>query len=251
MITVITITCREKAHLVTMAQALVGNLEALGGKDTIQWVVVDELVKDRRAAVAEAVGDAFELEHIPAPPSPHRAAGLPDHNRARNAGLAAARGSYVVLLDDDHIPCPSWLLGIATVAAAGLGFHSPYRGASSGDRDGMVQGLDRRGVLLPRQATAAAGPCWGASRAAFDKIGGFDEAYGGEYGYNDIDTCVRLERAGVNFVATGLSWVLRIRPPGSRDDVTADKKAQRGRRSRQLFNDLVRDRFRILPRTTS
>lgn len=53
----------------------------------------------RLAALAPGAGD--RLIHLHAPE--------PGVVRARNAGVAAARGTHVLFLDDDEVPAPAWL----------------------------------------------------------------------------------------------------------------------------------------------
>jgi GT2 family glycosyltransferase len=169
----------------------------------VEWeiVVVDDGSTDDTAAWLAA--------QAPAPGSPQLRVVSPGGNvgraRARNLGARAARGRWIVFIDDDIVAPPGLL-------AAHLELLERHPG------DGTIgyavteprlvdaphlHYLDTRGT-----ARLGPGPAPGryfvtqnaaVPREAFLAVGGFDEAYLG-YGFEDMEVAFRLEdRAGVRF----------------------------------------------------
>ncbi|MBT8453019.1 MAG: hypothetical protein KJO40_13705 [Deltaproteobacteria bacterium] len=249
MITVITITCREEGRLVEMAKTLAGN--ALQSKDVkLQWVIVDEKKTDPRSkAILDAVGGALEVKHLSAPSSEHRQNGLPDHNLMRNTGLAEADGGYVVFLNDCHLVASGWLKAVADAAELGKGIRAKLQSVNDlvVPDDGLLWKLSHWDTWTKVAPKNASGACWGAPKAAFDEIGGFDLAYGGQDKYHDVDACIRLGRVGVDFVTSARAFVVCLRATRDHASVTRSKEAQRGQRNKQLYNKLCLDRTRTKP----
>ena len=135
---------------------------------------------------------------------------------ACNQGAGAARGRYVVFLNNDTVPLAGWLAplvaeldadpGIAvvgskllfadgTVQHAGvvfsrelpLPFHAFYRAAAT------LPAVNRR-----RELRCVTGACMAVRRSVFDALGGFDEGY--RNGYEDVDFCLRVVEAGHRIV---------------------------------------------------
>ncbi len=139
---------------------------------------------------------------------------------ANNAGAAATDAPVLCFLNDDVEPiAPGWLdhlLGEldGDVAAVGAQLVYPRRGLFEGrTADVSVQhiGIElhvdddvpvARNVSAPTpdpslpagDVHAATAACLLVDRAAFDRVGGFDDRY--EYGAEDVDLCVRLREAG-------------------------------------------------------
>jgi GT2 family glycosyltransferase len=107
-------------------------------------------------------------------------------NAARNAGIAAARGELIVLVDDDVAAPSGWLPALLAAADATPErdvFGGPIRAVLEG---GRVGGIGFCGRERPPITTLDAGPAdrdvpvaWSANlairRAALETIGGFDE----------------------------------------------------------------------------
>lgn len=154
-------------------------------------VVVDDASSDATPDVVARAG-VRSLRH-----DPPRGA-----NAARNAGIAAAEGALVVLIDDDVETPPGWLR--ALVAAAE---RHPDADAIGGPIRARLEGPAPRscGRELPPITTLDLGPddretelVWSANmllrRTAVARIGGFDEAL--PTGGDEEEWLERLRAAG-------------------------------------------------------
>ena len=143
-----------------------------------------------------------------------------------NAGVAAARGRVVVLLNNDTEVGSGWLAELASLAAYdGIGAVGPLLLYP----DGMVQSA---GVLLGvnrtatsalagfdaddpvvrawctsrRRVSAVLGACLAVSRERYVHAGGMDESFG--VSHNELDFCLRLEADGLANVFTPFARVV-------------------------------------------
>ncbi len=139
-------------------------------------------------------------------------------SRANNVGARAARGAFLLFLNDDVLPLDdAWLpalLGRAaekgvgavgpkllypdgTVQHAGMFLHGAegihaFR-CAPGDAPGPF-GL----ASLAQEVSAVTGACLMTRRRVFERLGGFDEAH--DLIKNDLDYCLRLGQAGLRVV---------------------------------------------------
>lgn len=127
-----------------------------------------------------------------------------------NVGAAAARGERLLFLNPDTRLPPGWLtrLGRALDAHPGVAMVGPRTNLASNEQR-LPDGFD--GSERATEATASAlarahaeqlravqrliGFCLLVRRAAFERVGGFDERYGVGH-YEDDDLCAALARAG-------------------------------------------------------
>lgn len=130
---------------------------------------------------------------------------------ACNAGAAASAGGYLVFLNNDTRPRHGWLDALAAYAeanpeAAAVGARLLYPDDTVQHagvvfcQDGYPRHLyagfpcGHPAVSRARKLQAVTAACILIRREAFDRVGGFDEAY--RNGFEDVDFCLRLGEAG-------------------------------------------------------
>jgi GT2 family glycosyltransferase len=143
---------------------------------------------------------------------------------AANAGLAAARGEFVQLLNNDTEVTPGWLEAglvpfadptVGSVAPLVLVRSDPTRVDSAGDTYAFVGWPSKRGHGEPAanwldRSTSRVFGASGSSAfyrtSALRKVGGFDPSFGSYY--EDVDLAFRLRWAGYQCVFAPQSRVL-------------------------------------------
>ena len=126
---------------------------------------------------------------------------------ARNAGIALAGGSIVILLDDDMLPEPDWLHAHVEAHAGRAGYGvlgpvpvimdsaSPLTVDYIGPK--FAEHLTRLAAMSETiQPWDAYSGNFSVERAALEKVGRFDEAFQ-DYGNEDVDLFHRLQCAGI------------------------------------------------------
>jgi GT2 family glycosyltransferase len=131
---------------------------------------------------------------------------------AANAGIDAARGAFVQLLNNDTEVTPGWLeAGLTPFADATVGSVTPLvlvrsdpsRVDSAGDTYALIGWPCKRGhgqaardwvARPPDQVFGASGSSSFYRAEALKKVGGFDPAFGAYY--EDVDLAFRLRWAG-------------------------------------------------------
>lgn len=144
--------------------------------------------------------------------------------QAANAGIFAARGEFIELLNNDTEVLPGWVEAglepfadpaVGSVAPLVLVRSDPARVDSAGDGYALTGWPFKRGHGEPAEdwANHPADRVFGASASsafyraeALRKVGGFDPAYGSYY--EDVDLAFRLRWAGYSCVYTPKSRIL-------------------------------------------
>ncbi|MEV0869278.1 glycosyltransferase family A protein [Brachybacterium paraconglomeratum] len=144
-------------------------------------VVADNRSTDGTAEVARHFSNRLDIRVVPA----FERQGV---NCARNAGIQAARGEIVVLLDADDRARPGVLAAFADAFAK-----EPALGIAGGilsTRDPATYEMEHPQWYLPYLP----GCIMAIRREVIDAIGGFDESFVG--GHDEVDFCWRAQHAG-------------------------------------------------------
>lgn len=155
--------------------------------------------------------------------------------KACNQGAAAAKGRFLVFLNNDTIPKTGWLRALVnevqehsdvaivgskllypddTIQHAGVVFSkncsTPYhlfRGASG----------DLHAANVRREFQVVTAACMLICREEFDAVGGFDEIY--RNGFEDVDLCLKVGKRGkkVIYQPESVLYHLEHQTPGRKD----------------------------------
>jgi GT2 family glycosyltransferase/Flp pilus assembly protein TadD len=155
--------------------------------------------------------------------------------KACNQGAAAAKGRFLVFLNNDTIPKPGWLQALVneveshqdvaivgskllypdeTIQHAGVVFSknclTPYHIFKGAPGD-----LPAANVRREFQAVTAA--CFLIGRQDFETIGGFDEGF--RNGFEDVDLCLKIRERGrkVIYQPKSVLYHLEHQTPGRKD----------------------------------
>lgn len=180
------------------ADTVARQLQALAGQTLRQgWelIVVDNGSTDATVSVVES--NAHRLPHLRVI-SAHGRAGI---NYARNCGVRAAAGEYIVLCDCDDRVDSRWLAEIdravdcgAVLFGGGLRISTKLgRPVGFESSKATLYGGGLGFLLWPTGANC------GFRRDVFDRLGGFDESYRG--GGDETDFFWRAQLAGIPLIA--------------------------------------------------
>lgn len=178
-----------------------------------------------------SVAQMAELENLPQV-TVIRRPGVFDHSDFNNAAAEAGQADVLLLLNDDILILePDWLKEMVSLAvrpgvgAVGAKLFYPdgrlqHAGVVLGLGRDRVAGHESRGaaadavgiqsrLLVTRRADAVTAGCMAIERRKFFSIGGFD-AREFPVSFNDVDLCLRLERAGLETIWTPHARLIHI-----------------------------------------
>ncbi len=200
MLSVVIPTFRKPVLLRRTLEALAPQVRELSVACEI--VVVDDGSNDETPAVIASLASQLPVRREAPPRNEGRA-------RARNRGWRAARGEWVLFLDDDIVLRRG---ALAAHVAAQQTRPAAYLGdvvtAPEVIDSSLFEYLDTRGVA--KTAAGAEVPSRylltqnvSVPRMSLDQIGGFDEEFGA-YGFEDMEIAFRLEdECGLRFYHLG------------------------------------------------
>jgi GT2 family glycosyltransferase/glycosyltransferase involved in cell wall biosynthesis len=189
-------------------------------------------------------------------------AGLRYHRRARNGGFIAAcndgaalaRGDYLVFLNNDTVPQPSWLDALLRTfdehPGTGLvGAQLLYpdgrlqeaggvvRSDASADKLGRLEAPADPAHAFVREVDYCSGAALAIARDTFASLGGFDTRYAPAF-YEDTDLGMSVRAAGLRVLYQPAAKVVHV------EGVTAGTDTRRGMKAYQVRNqDVFRQRW--------
>lgn len=190
--------------------------------DDFELVVVDGLYEYRKQEVAAlAARVSFEVVHVPPRPS------LWVQNKKvaicayRNTGLALARGELVVNLDDCCV-LPSNYLAVFWQLYEQREWCAAMTWPQNGDWRKVGDGYGERRPV--RQVGCVYGFSSYPRKVAIEALNGYDEAYDGGQGLEDMDWAERLMAVGVQFYLITIPG-FHIEAQSAHDPRAVDAKA--------------------------
>ncbi len=200
-------------------------LESLAGQrdaPAFEVVVVDNGSSDATQAIVAANVPALPALSCVASPEPNR-------GKARNAGVRAASGRYVLFCDDDVQLPPHWI--------------AAHAAAHASDGECVVNGpiinvasYESRPQPKPANYSRAFLCTCNASlpKAAFTAVGGFDETFR-LYGWEDTELGMRLRSAGLRWKFSWNAYLWHVKPPHENTLAVESRKAVEKARMARLF----------------
>ena len=182
---------------------------------------------------------------------------LPDNfgfSRAVNEGIHAARSPYVLLLNNDTEVISNnfieEMMGYLQRSEVGVVGAKLYFRDMLTQHAGMLVGVHgavahvnqnfsrtREGYLAravrPGNFSGVTGACQMVRREAFEKVGGYTESLA--VGFNDIDFCLKLIRAGYRVVFTPYAELFHYEFVSRGREIADSEKIKRWERERQEF----------------
>lgn len=164
-------------------------------------IVVDNGSTDETAAVIAGAASQGAVRRIEV--------AEPNRGKARNAGIAAAKGATVIFCDDDTLPPAGWVA--EHLAARGSARNVVVAGPIINVEDERVLPLPSakhfsRAFLCTCNASVA--------RSDLEAVGGFDERYD-LYGWEDTDLGVRLRERGARRIWSWDALIYHVKPATS------------------------------------
>jgi hypothetical protein len=215
-LSVLVITAREKAGFEDLVRSLQKGVKELGKYDVgLELIYVDRRWQGRGDLYVKAMELIPEIDFVYIKDSPTQDGPCPAG--ARNAGVEAATGDWIVSIDDLTVFYEGSLLRHLELHSLGLDaaictFDTIL---DSGD---IQEGLDADTRLKdPNRSDGvwAANHFYGMhmafTKSAWQRIGGFDELFDGVYGQEDCDFGLRLWRAGCSVAWSEKTKVLCYR----------------------------------------
>ena len=193
----VVIASKDRARYIERALTSLGEQV---GAPSYEVIVVDNNSGDDTKAVVEAAQatSRFPISYIFEPE--------PNRGKARNRGIAVAKG-YIVLFIDDDIQAPPGLLAAheAAHAASNLVVNGPILN---------VAGYDARPKPTAANMSRAFLCTCNVSipKHALDAVNGFDEEFK-LYGWEDTELGVRLREHGLKWSFAWDAYIWHIKPP--------------------------------------
>jgi len=206
-------------------------------------IVVDSSTDDATEQLLARYQESVTYLRIPA------AEGSAPHQK--NLGARQAKGSIVAFIDDDSIVQPGWLAEIAScyddprVGAVGgmvLSAECPQAKPAGAGPVGQLHpiafellgglAVDTQGLV---EVQWLSGCNMSVRRDVFQRIGGFDTRYAGDFSWEEPDLCARVQRKGFKVLYNPRAKVYHLLAPRSRVDRQTDEPGYHWKRNRMYF----------------
>ena len=200
-LSVMVITAREKAGFEDLVRSLQKSAPELKKHDcSLELVYVDRLWEAREELYKQAMAQIPDIDFVYVRDEPTAPGPCP--SGARNAGVNASTGDWIVSIDDLTAFYEGSLLSHLNIAR--IGFDASISTFDVIQDDGeIIQGPkadSRLGDAERADGVWAANHFYGMHMAftkdAWNRVGGFDLLFDGVYGQEDCDFGLRLWRAG-------------------------------------------------------
>lgn len=148
----------------------------------------------------------------------------------RPVGAVGARLVYPERPDDpllEQTAAPAW-----SMQHGGIRFDHLADGTTRARNDQLGEDPTSDDAVAVRASAAATAACLLLPRAAWDAVGGLDEAY--EWGTEDVDLCLRLRQAGFEVVQDGRACLFH-HEFGTQGGDLSDEKRRRRERNRERY----------------
>lgn len=176
--------------------AALASLRLQGAAPAIELIVVDNGSIDDTRRVAEKHGARYLYEPVA------------NRGRARNRGVAAAAGPYLLFVDDDVIVPAGFVAAHARAHAASVFPH-----VVSGPIVNVPSPNDRPSPRAANYSAAFFCTCnVSVPKASLDAVGGFDEQFD-LYGWEDTELGIRLRAFDVRRAFAWDAYLWHIKPP--------------------------------------
>ena len=222
--------------------ACIHSLLELGGRRTFEIIVADDASTDETAATLER--GIPGIRHVRGTTNRGFIANC-------NAGAAAARGRYVLFLNNDTLVLPGWLDELVDTAerdpSIGLvGSKLVFADGKLQEAGGIIwqdgsawnygRGDDpmRPAYSYMRDVDYASGASIMLPRSVWTELGGFDDWYDVAYG-EDSDLAFRVRQSGRRVVMQPLSVAIHFEGVSSGTDITAGVKAYQVTNAQKLY----------------
>ncbi len=201
-VSIVCITARPNPGLGRLLDSIkdaVSGIEDMKDPKYVEIVYGDRLWEERQESVIHLLKDSgLRWQYVRDTPTQPG----PSPGGARNACIDAARGDWIISIDDLTFLTPEviarhWELYREGFDAVAGSFLSLEEGGEPFEDDSRVTG--KGGVIAPVDGTIWQswwGMHTGFSKKAWQRINGYDELFDGVYGMEDIDFGHRLKASG-------------------------------------------------------
>jgi GT2 family glycosyltransferase len=215
----VVIATKDRARYLECALA---SLATQRDAPSFEVVVVDNGSSDDTQEIARRFArEAIPLRYVSTPE--------PNRGKARNRGVEAAGGRYLLFCDDDVYVPAHWIGAHATA----------HRQAGERVVNGPILNVPSY-TARPRPRPANYSRAFlctcnaSMSKRAFQRVGGFDESFD-LYGWEDTELGVRLRAAGLRWRFAWDAYLWHVKPPEENTVAVESRKAVEKARMARKF----------------